>query len=112
MLRQLRHHGGDIGRARRIGDQHTRLQVRQLAGHMIEVRSGRDRRAAWGGLLDGFNQVRVAAQDQDGRVMNLIRSGAMRVELQIDLVGRAMCRTGVRSIGHTTPPLGAFMFAG
>jgi hypothetical protein len=111
MLSQLRHHGCDVGRARRIGDQDARLQVRQLAGHMIQIRSGGDRRAARGGLLDGFDQVRVAAQDQDGRVMRLIRARAMRVELQIDLVGRAMCRTSVRSIGHTTPPLGAFMFA-
>ena len=71
---------------------------------MIEVRSGRNRRAARGGLLDGFDQVRVAAQDQDRRVMRLLRPRPMRVELQVDLVGRAVCRSGVLSIGHRTPP--------
>jgi hypothetical protein len=104
MLGQLRHHRGDVGGARRVGDQHTRLQLRQLAGDMIEIRSGGDRRAARGGLLDGFHQIRVAAQDQDRRVMPLVRPGAMRVEFQIHLVCRAVCRTSVLSVGHRTPP--------
>jgi hypothetical protein len=108
MLGELSDHRRDVGRARGVGHQYARLEVGQLAGDVIEIRSGRHRRAARGGLLDGFDQVRVAAQHQDRRVMRLLGAGAMRVELQIDLVGRAMCRPSVLSVGHTNPSFRGF----
>ena len=92
MLSQLRHHRGDVRRAGRVDDEHARLQLRQLLGHVIEIGRSSDRRTAGTGLLHGLHQIRVPAENQDRRLMPLGGSWpkVLRVvDFEVDLVRTA-----------------------